>query len=84
MFHVCLAVQHMHECHGDIDWGLSQKAVHAQFLIGLRKQIAKKQVTIKLHPQRMLKDKLNFDIGLIKLDRKVIFGPDLSPDMQKA
>ena len=39
------------------------------------------QVTIKVHPQRVMNDRksFNFDIGLIKLDRKVFFGPDLSP-----
>ena len=39
------------------------------------------QVMIKVHPQRVMNDRksFNFDIGLIKLDRKVFFGPDLSP-----
>ena len=38
-----------------------------------------KQVKIKLHPKKMSKDNFNLDIGLIKLDNKVFFGPDISP-----
>jgi hypothetical protein len=39
------------------------------------------QVAIKVHPRRLEpgRTSLNYDIGLIKLDRTVIFGPDLSP-----
>lgn len=38
------------------------------------------QLTIKLHPNWYLHEfSFNYDIGLIKLERRVIFGPDLSP-----
>ena len=38
------------------------------------------QVDIKVHPRRIAAESSpNYDIGLIKLDRSVIFGPDLMP-----
>ena len=38
------------------------------------------QIQIKLHPHRLDEGtSFNYDIGLIQLDRAVIFGADLSP-----
>ena len=79
MFHVCLGVTHERECFQEVAEGLSYKGVKL-FLFCL-KHYFQTQVMIKVHPQRLLNDRksFNFDIGLIKLDRKVFFGPDIGP-----
>lgn len=79
-FHVCLGVSHEKECFEEIAAGLSYKAVGKKSFRQIRSDL-KRQVTIKIHPQRLSDNRksFNFDIGLVKLDRKVFFGPDLSP-----
>ena len=79
-FHVCLGVSHEKECFQEIAAGLSYKAVGKKSFRQIRSDL-KRQVTIKIHPQRLSDNRksFNFDIGLVKLDRKVFFGPDLSP-----